>query len=76
MPHLSPREHQICLLLPTGATNKQIGAKLKLSEVTVKEHLARVFQKTCIHNRTELAVYYLRRSPLMARSGGRGYFGK
>jgi DNA-binding NarL/FixJ family response regulator len=59
MPHLSPREHEICLMLPTGATNHQIALKLKISEGTVKEHLTRIFQKFGCHDRTVAAVQYI-----------------
>ncbi len=42
---LTPREREVMGLVVTGLTNKQIGAQLGLSEVTVKIHRGRVMQK-------------------------------
>ena len=42
---LTPREKEVMDWVVTGLTNKQIGAQLGLSEVTVKIHRSRVMQK-------------------------------
>jgi FixJ family two-component response regulator len=42
---LSSREREVMDLVATGLINKQIGAQLGLSEVTVKIHRSRVMQK-------------------------------
>src|ERR1035437_2478829 len=42
---VSTREREILDLLAQGLANKEIGAKLNLSPFTVKNHLARVFEK-------------------------------
>jgi FixJ family two-component response regulator len=42
---LSPREHEILVLVTTGMLNKQIAYDLKLSENTVKTHRAHIMQK-------------------------------
>jgi DNA-binding NarL/FixJ family response regulator len=59
IPHLSPRETQICLMLPSGATNPQIAAALQISVATVKEHLGSIFQKFGCHDRTQVAIRYV-----------------
>lgn len=39
--------------------NKEIASELHLSEGTIKEYLNRIFRKTGVKNRTELAVWAL-----------------
>ena len=56
---LSVREREILDLLTQGLTNKEIGARLSLSPFTVKNHLARVFEKLHVRGRTEAALAYL-----------------
>jgi len=56
---LSPREREILDLLAQGLANKEIGAKLNLSPFTVKNHLARVFEKLHVRCRTEAVMAYL-----------------
>ena len=40
-----------------GASNRDIGQKLGLSEQTVKNHLSHIFDKLGVSNRLELALY-------------------
>ena len=42
---LSPRESEVMMLVVTGLLNKQVGAELGISEITVKAHRGRVMQK-------------------------------
>jgi FixJ family two-component response regulator len=42
---LTPREHEVCLLVAKGLLNKQIAAELGTSEKTVKVHRGRVMEK-------------------------------
>jgi FixJ family two-component response regulator len=42
---LSPRERDVMALVVTGRLNKQVGAELGISEITVKAHRGRVMQK-------------------------------
>jgi FixJ family two-component response regulator len=42
---LSPREQQVMSLVVTGLLNKQVGAELGISEITVKAHRGQVMQK-------------------------------
>ena len=42
---LSPRERQVLALVVSGLLNKQVGAELGISEITVKAHRGQVMQK-------------------------------
>jgi FixJ family two-component response regulator len=42
---MSPREQEVMALVVSGMMNKQIGAKLGISEITVKSHRGRVMRK-------------------------------
>jgi FixJ family two-component response regulator len=42
---LSPRERDVMALVVAGMLNKQVGAELGISEITVKAHRGRVMQK-------------------------------
>jgi DNA-binding NarL/FixJ family response regulator len=53
---LTPREADILELLATGNSNREISKQLFLSEKTVKAHLASVFRKLGVSNRTQAAM--------------------
>ena len=57
---LTQREHEITLLVATGASNKEIARQLAISCKTVKNTLTKVFDKTGTQSRTELAVMLVR----------------
>jgi len=42
---LTPREREVMNLVVTGLLNKQVGAKLGISEITVKAHRGKVMEK-------------------------------
>jgi FixJ family two-component response regulator len=42
---LSPRERQVMALVVAGLLNKQVGAELRISEITVKAHRGQVMRK-------------------------------
>jgi len=48
---LTPREREVLLQVADGSSNKEIAARLGLSEATVKWHLAHVFDKLDVHRR-------------------------
>ena len=52
-PPLTPREIEVLNALAEGHGNKQIAARLGISEHTVKTHLAAIFEKLDASNRTE-----------------------
>lgn len=57
---LSLRESEIVRLIAAGLSNKEIGARLSLSEKTVKNHISRIFSKLQVTARTQAAIYAIR----------------
>jgi two-component system response regulator DevR len=55
---LSPQEKRVLALIVDGLTNKEVGAKLELSEKTVKNYLSTIFEKLHVTRRAEAAVIY------------------
>lgn len=55
---LTPRELQIAALVASGELNKQIAARLRISEFTVCAHLRHIFWKLSIKRRSALASMY------------------
>lgn len=49
---LSPRELEVLTLLPQGATAREMGKQLFLSEPTIKTHMANIYRKLGVTNRT------------------------
>jgi DNA-binding NarL/FixJ family response regulator len=58
---LTAREVEVLALLVRGRSNKEIAAKLFISETTVKGHLRSVFTKLNVLSRTEATTTALRR---------------
>jgi DNA-binding NarL/FixJ family response regulator len=58
---LSAREVEILRLAATGLTNKEIGARLHLSNRTVQGHLGRIYGKLAVASRTEAVTEGLKR---------------
>jgi DNA-binding CsgD family transcriptional regulator len=59
---ISPREQEIVMLICSGKTNKQIAGELFISLQTVKDHAYRIFRKTGVKNRVQLANLFLNAS--------------
>jgi DNA-binding NarL/FixJ family response regulator len=53
---LTPREHEVLVLLAGGATNAEIAGGLHLGETTVKTHVSRVLAKLGARDRTQAVV--------------------
>ena len=54
---LTPREHEILMLITEGLTNRQIGERLFLAEKTVKHYVSGLLTKLGMQRRTQIAVY-------------------
>ena len=57
---LSVRETEVVRLIAGGLSNKEISARLSLSEKTVKNHISRIFSKLNITARTQAAVHAIK----------------
>ncbi|WP_418418801.1 response regulator transcription factor [Blautia sp.] len=57
---ISEREQEIIRLIADGLSNKEIAARLFLSEGTVRNYLSSVLDKLHLRDRTQVAVFYYR----------------
>ncbi|HEX3998420.1 MAG TPA: response regulator transcription factor [Pirellulales bacterium] len=58
---LTQRESEVLRQLALGLTNKEIALALKISYETVKEHVQHVLRKVGVSDRTQAAVWAVRR---------------
>ena len=58
---LTPREIDVLRLIATGNANKEIGAHLSLTEVTVKSHVKNILAKLGANDRTHAVTIALKR---------------
>jgi len=61
-PMLTPREQQIAMAIADGRTNRDIAARLGITEQTVKNHLTSIFEKVGVDNRLQLGLALVKRS--------------
>jgi two-component system nitrate/nitrite response regulator NarL len=57
---LSPREREVVALIAQGFGTARIAKDLFISEKTVRNHLASIFDKLMVSDRLELAIYAVR----------------
>ena len=57
VPDLSPREAEVLRLVVEGLLNKQIAARLGITERTVKAHLTSAYQRIGVADRTQAALW-------------------
>jgi ATP/maltotriose-dependent transcriptional regulator MalT len=53
---LSEREIEVLRWLASGASNREIGQRLYITESTVKRHVYNIFGKLNVRNRTQAAL--------------------
>lgn len=58
---LSGREMEVLILLTKGMSNKEIAITLGISHQTIKNHVTAILHKLGVEDRTQAAVYALRR---------------
>lgn len=58
---ISPRERTILEMLTHGASNKHIARELNIAEATVKVHVKSLLRKIGVTNRTQAAIWEIRR---------------
>lgn len=54
---LTPRETEVLRLIAAGCANKEIAARLHLSEGTVKNHISRILDRLNLRDRTQAALH-------------------
>ena len=57
---LTPRELEVLQMIAFGMTNAEAASRLHLSVHAIKFHLAAIYRRLGVTNRTEAAVTYLR----------------
>jgi DNA-binding CsgD family transcriptional regulator/tetratricopeptide (TPR) repeat protein len=55
--YLTPREREIALLVVEGLTNRQISARLSISERTAANHVAKILDKLDLRSRVQIASW-------------------
>lgn len=58
---LSTREMEILTCITRGKSNKEVALQLGISRQTVKNHMTSILRKLAVNDRTQAAVYALRR---------------
>ena len=58
---LSNREMEILQLITRGMSNKEIAIELGISHQTVKNHMTSILRKLAVNDRTQAAIYALRK---------------
>ncbi len=58
---LSEREMHILQLIARGLSNKEVAAQLNISHQTVKNHMSSILRKLAVNDRTQAAIYALRK---------------
>ncbi|WP_307177951.1 LuxR family transcriptional regulator [Streptomyces africanus] len=67
---LTPQQQRVAGLVASGATNREVAARLSLSPRTVDHHLRNIFSQLDVRSRVELAL--LMNGDRTERSGGSG----
>lgn len=57
---LTPRELEVLQMIAFGMTNAEAARRMHLSVHAIKFHLAAIYRRLGVNNRTEAAVTYLR----------------
>jgi len=68
---LTRREQEIVKLIADGATNKEVGIQLDISDRTVKGHLSNIFLKLGTPDRVKLMLYLQDQRPSAAVNSGK-----
>ena len=69
---ISTREREVLALVAQGCTNVEIGERLAITRTTVRTHLENIFNKLCVHDRTEAVVKYFFSAESQKLIGGAG----
>jgi len=58
---LTPAEKKVVALIAEGLSNKEIAGQLYLSEGTVKNYVTEILGKLNLRDRTQIAIFYLKK---------------
>jgi DNA-binding CsgD family transcriptional regulator len=64
---ITPREWEVIDMVCDGCSNREIEEKLFISVATVKDHLYRIYRKTGVKNRVQLANFIRNRIDYLNR---------
>ena len=67
---LSAREMEILQFVARGFSNKEIATELNISRQTVKNHMTAILRKLTVEDRTQAALYALRRGWIRLQDTG------
>jgi DNA-binding NarL/FixJ family response regulator len=70
LPELSTREHEVLELLAGGLTNIEIGERLFISPITVRNHVSRILAKLQVRDRREAMLKVRGAQPPTRSSNG------
>lgn len=62
---LTPTELKVVQLVAQGLANREIAAKLNVSQRTIESHVSNMLHKTSLHNRTELTQWAIKSNKLL-----------
>jgi DNA-binding NarL/FixJ family response regulator len=68
---LSPREMEILRHIAKGRSNKEVAYALGISRQTVKNHMTSILRKLAVNDRTQAALYAVRRGWIRLYDSGR-----
>ena len=60
VPDLSEREVEVLILVCEGLTNREIGRRLHIADVTARQHVQAIIHKLHVRNRTASAAEAIR----------------
>jgi DNA-binding NarL/FixJ family response regulator len=58
---ITDREREVLHHIAQGASDKQIGSKLRISPNTVRNHVSKIYEKLRVHSRVEATAKYMGR---------------
>jgi DNA-binding NarL/FixJ family response regulator len=58
---ITEKEYEVIQLVAEGFSNKEISQRLFLSEGTVRNYLSTILEKLNLRDRTQLAIFYLKK---------------
>ena len=66
---LTGREEEVAVLVARGLTNRQVAARLGISEHTARTHVGKILKKLDLHSRAQLAAWAAEHEPRSSQEG-------